>query len=305
MKEPNASCSSSRFIPLLAVLAIGCGGAVKSGIAVGKIASDVGAHAANAPQGGEVCLLEEAVASQPGGPDKPMSEACVKKLDADRLWRGSMRALAAYGRSLEAASFGVDNAGPLYAARTGIDGPDWIKVEGGPENAAREASAQLVSQLSANASEGDPEKMIQEAAPHVKTICDGLTAYLDAQATSLDKMQEEAEKKRLSKTERRCGSVDNKSVCVGDSGTDRVVYSNAFGQLAIMESNHVEARDAVSAFCAAHKKLEEAGGDLKSDETYDGVVSAVKSSRGSSGSSPAPASPTEGDKPKEEPAPKP
>ena len=60
---------------------------------------------------------------------------------------------------------------------------------------------------------------------------------------------------------------------------DRMVYASAFGQIATLESAHLEAHDAVAGFCAAHLKLEAAAtaGTLSKDQTYADVVEAVKS----------------------------
>ncbi|NUP04460.1 MAG: hypothetical protein HOW73_00175 [Polyangiaceae bacterium] len=273
---------------------LGCGGAVKSGVAVGQIGHGVGSASQTAPQGGEVCLMQEAMTSNPQAAEKPMSEACVKAFKSDELWRRSMAVLAAYGGTIEAAAFGMEDGGRLEAARTGITGPDWIAAEGPAETAARDSAHQLVTQMSANPAEEDLEVVIRNAAPHVKAICDGLSPYLEAQAKAFGDLKQEVEKKRTSKADRRCGSVDNKSVCVSDSSVDRVVYANAYGQIAVLESNHVVARDSVAAFCAAHKKLEEAGGDVDSDETYDAVVEAVKAARGASASAPAASGSEEG-----------
>src|SRR4030095_10388782 len=102
--------------------------------------------------------------------------------------------------------------------------------------------------------------------------------YREAQEKSLGDLQKEAEKKRMSKSDRRCGSIDNKSICVNDSTVDRLLYGDAYAQLVIMEANHREAHGDAAGFCAAHKKLEEAAakGDLKSDATYAAVIDAVK-----------------------------
>jgi hypothetical protein len=267
----------------LALLMPACGGAVGSGAAVGKVGRGLSAHAQAVPQGAEVCAAKEALATPPGAAEKPRSEACIKAQKSDELWRRSIIVLAAYGDMLETLASGesTDSAGQLEAAQTGVRGADWIDVEDGPEKAARTAVAQLVEQMSTSSSEGDLEKALKDAGPHVKTICDGLVPYLDAQARGLADIQAEAEKKRMSKSDRRCGSLDNRSICVSDSAADQVVYANAIGSLAALERSHADAHDAVAGFCAAHKKLEEAAADgrLSKSETYAGIVDAVKSSR--------------------------
>jgi len=296
----NASCVFGLVASV--VMSSGCGGAVAPAVAVGKVGENLHGRAQVAPHGGEVCLLQEALSDKPQSGERPMSDACAKAFKSDRLWRGALLVLGAYGETLEtiAEGDGEETTGQLEAALTGISGPGWIQAE---ETAAADAVGQLAAQMSANAPKDKLEKFIQDAAPHVKTICDGLGAYLDAQAKGLTDVEKEAEKKRTSKTDRRCGSIDNKSVCVSDSALDRLVYGNAYGQVAIMAANHADARDDVAGFCAAHKKLEEAAasGTLGKDETYAGIVDAIKSARGSSGNAPEPAKKTDG---AETPAPK-
>lgn len=237
-----------------------------------------------------MCLVQEAIAGQPGSGDKPMSEACVKALKSDKVWRKSLLVLAAYGETLEtlARGDGEDTTGQLEAAGTGVSGPESFGAADGAEKSAADAGAALVTQLRSNSSDGDLEKAIQDAAPHVNTLCDGLAAYLGTQVKGLADAQTEIEKKRTSKLDRRCGSLDNRSICVAESTVDRAVYANAFGQLAKMELDHEHARASVAAFCAAHKKLEAAAaaGDLKKDSTYGEIVDAIQSAH-QGGSTPA------------------
>jgi hypothetical protein len=260
-----------------------CGGAGTPSVAVGKVGSDLSAHTHAVPQGAEVCALQEAVAAPATGTEKPTSETCGKALKSDQLWRRSMGVLAAYAETLEdlAAGGNSESTGQLAAARTGVTGPNWIEVEDGKEKAARTAAADIVNQLGTNTSKGDLDKMVKDAAPHVKTVCEGLVAYLEAQARGLVDVQKEVEKKRTARNDRRCASVDSRSICVGESVIDRMVYANMFGHAAALESSHLEAHDAVAGFCAAHAKLQEAAekGDLSSDKTYVNVVDAVKSAR--------------------------
>src|SRR5262249_24319389 len=128
---------------------------------------------------------------------------------------------------------------------------------------------------------GDLGRAIKDAAPHVKVICDGLTSYLDNTAKGFADVQKEAEKKRASKADRRCGSVSGTNVCVSESPIDRMVYANVFAQGALLESNHLETRNAVAGFCAAHVKAEQAAadGNLGKDQTYADIVTAVKSAQ--------------------------
>jgi hypothetical protein len=267
----------------LALLTPACGGAVASGVAVGKVGQGLTMHAQAAPEGAEVCELKEGLAAQPGAPEKPTSEACLKAQKNDQLWRRSMLVLAAYGGTLETLGSGgnTDDAGKLEAAQTGVHGNDWIEVDGGPEKAAKAAASALVEQMASGAWKGDVNKAVQEAAPHVKAICDGLVPYLEAQAKGFGDAQKEIEKKRIARTDRRCGSLDNRSVCVGDSAGDRVVYANAVASLGALERNHAEARDAAAGFCAAHEKLKAAAADgrLGKSETTAEVIEAVKSAR--------------------------
>lgn len=264
----------------LAILALSlpaCGGPVMSGVAVGKVGHNLGAHAQTLPRGAEVCAMQDALTSSGG--EKPASEVCGKAAKNDLLWRRSMKVLAAYGASLEAIASGNggEHAGAIEAAMTGVGSGEWVEVEGAKEKAAREAASQLVAQM--NAGKGDLDKTVRDAAPHVKTICDGLGAYLEAQGKGLADAHRDVEKKRAARGDRRCGALDGRSVCVSESVVDRVVYANAFGQISVLEAGHIDAHNAVSAFCAAHKKLEEAANDGRAgkDKTYTEVVEAVKS----------------------------
>ena len=133
--------------------------------------------------------------------------------------------------------------------------------------------------MRANGAKGDLEKALTESGPAVKVVCDGLTGYLATQARAFGDAAKEIEKRRVAHTEHRCGSLNAQSVCVGDSGMDRVVYANALGQLGALETSHTEAREAVAAFCAVHVKLEQAAanGAFKDDDaTYAEVAEAVK-----------------------------
>lgn len=279
----------------LAVSAIGCAGAVTSGSAVGRIGQDLSGHAHQVPRGGDVCAAKEGLAAQPGGPEKPIGETCAKPATSDALWRRSLGVLAAYGQTLDAIAQGGDGAaaGQVQAARTGIQGEDWIQVDEPGEVAARKAAAQLVTQLQTKEGKDDLEKTIGDAAPHVRTICDGLVPYLEAQATALGEIPRELEKKRANRSDRRCTTLDGKSVCVSDSASDRVVQAIVMGQLIGLESAHLDARDAVAGFCAAHGKLAEAAGaGALGDEKTDGAIAdAVRSARKPRAAAPPPAAP--------------
>ncbi|APR86198.1 Hypothetical protein A7982_11547 [Minicystis rosea] len=281
---PRTSCWRGAIGGLLLLMAApACGGAVGSGVAVGKAGSGLSGHAHAAPQGAEVCALQEALSAPASGSEKQLSDSCSKALRSDQLWRRSMIVLAAHGATLEELASGgnTDNAGLMEAAGTGIRGSNWIEVESGPEQAARDAAAKLVVQMETRSSGGDLGKAVKDAGPHVKTLCDGLTAYFEAQGKSLADIQKDVEKKHASRADRRCGTLDSRSICVGESPVDRYVYANVFGQAALLESEHREAGEAIAGFCAAHRKLEEAANDgrLSSGKTYTDVVEAVKASK--------------------------
>ena len=265
----------------LALTMTACGGPVMSGVAFGKVGRDLSAHTQSAPQGAEVCALQDALAAPNTGSEKPASETCAKVLKTDLLWRRVMLVLGAYGETLEAVAGGssADTAGQLEAARTGVHGGDWIDVDGAPEQGARDAAAQLVSQMGASGSKGDLAKVVKDAAPHVKTLCDGLGNYLEAQAKSLADIEKDAEKKHAARSDRRCAVLDSRNICVSESVIDRMFYATVFGQAALLEGAHQEARDAVGGFCAAHGKLESAAADgrLGKDKTYTEIVEAVSS----------------------------
>jgi hypothetical protein len=284
---------------LLALLIPACGGGASSGVAVGKVGQGLSAHAQEVPEGAEVCTAKENLASPPTSADKPVSDACRKAQKHDELWRRSLIVLAAYGTTIEtlAEGDGDESTGKLEAAQTGVSGSNWIDVEDGPEKAARAAVAKLVDQMSTNTSEGDLAKAVQDAAPHVKTVCDGLVPYLETQARGYSEIQAEVEKKRTGRADRRCGALDSRSICVSDSTADQAVYANTMANLAALQRSHAEARDTVAGFCAAHKKLEAAAaeGRLSDSETYAGIVDALKSSRK------APESAAPSDKPSESP----
>lgn len=247
------------------------------------MAADVSAHAASAPQGGEVCAIKEGLAAATGGPDKPIGDTCARPLKDDQLWHRSMLVLGVYGESLDAVANGTstDTSGQILAARTGIEGKDWSSADGAPEQAAKEAAANLVELIRTNAAKGKLDKAVKDAAPYVHTLCDGITSYLEEQGKGYGEVMKEVEKRRAQKSDRRCTTIDSKPVCVSDSSSDRIVYGHAVGQLALLEANHREAKEAVASFCAAHRALEEAAanGKLSDDATYTAVVNAVKAAR--------------------------
>jgi hypothetical protein len=253
---------------------------VASGAAVGKAGAGLSTRAHNTPQGARACELQEALtATPPGTPDKPKSDACAEALNRDLLWRRSMVVLSAYSQKLDALASGgsPETSGKLEAAMTGIRGEDWIEVPAS-EQSARTAAAKLVAQMEAKDEKADLDKTVSDAAPYVKTLCAGLRGYLDAQATKFAEVRGAIEQKRAAKTDRRCVTFDNRTVCVSESAVDRVLYAGAINDLTMQEINHLEARDDVASFCAAHAKLETAAGsgDSSKSETHGGIVDAVK-----------------------------
>src|SRR4051812_2661823 len=161
----------------LALVTSACGGALTSGVAVGKVGHGLSTHADAGPPGGRACTVHEALTAPAGAPEKPTSDACLKAQRNDRLWQRSLVVLAAYGDTLESMASGVETAGRLEAAQTGVSAASLPEVDGAPEQAAKGAIVQLVDQMNANASKGDVAKTVQEAGPRVKTICDGLIPY--------------------------------------------------------------------------------------------------------------------------------
>lgn len=267
----------------LALALGGCGSsAVTAGVAVGRLGSALSEQALDAPRGGTVCAYQDALANpSPSGVDKPINDTCAKALKNDVLWRRSMIVLGAYSAKLESIASGgnPEMAGKLEGALARIDDPGFAQVEGGDETAARDAALGLATQLKTNTSKGDLAATIQESAPHVNTLCTGLGNYLDAQVKSVGDLQADIDKKRQTKADRRCAQLDGKNVCVQESVLDRMTYASVFGDLGSIETSHLEARDTLSSFCAAHKKLEEAAksGDLSKDKTFQDIVEAVGS----------------------------
>jgi hypothetical protein len=278
MKEHATIRSTAVPALLLALLSAACGGAVASGVAVGKIGHDLSGYSRAVPQGAEVCALQDALNAAPGV-DKPSSEICTKAANKDLLWRKAMVALAAYANTLESVAAGGsgDTAGQLEGALVGVRGNDWVDVEGS-DAAARDAVGQIVTQLANNNEKGDLGARIKNAAGPVKTLCEGLVPYLETTTKAFGDLQKEIDKKRTQRADRRCGQAGGTNVCVGESVLDRMTYADAYGQLSVMEINHAEAHDDAAAFCAAHKKLEAAAadGNLSKDQTYLDVVATVK-----------------------------
>jgi hypothetical protein len=194
------------------------------------------------------------------------------------MWRRSVFVLSLYGERLEAIAAGADpeSTGRLEAARSGIVSAEWSEVN---DQGVRDATSLLVNQMNPPAgTKADLSKVVQDAASPVKTVCDGLVNYLDAQSQSLATIQKEIDKKRLNRMNRRCGTLDKQTVCVADSVVDRLGYADALGQVFALQNSTLEARDSVARFCAAHEKLAAAAtnGQLSKKQTYFEIVDSVK-----------------------------
>jgi hypothetical protein len=263
----------------LGLLATACGASVvRSGVGVGAVGRGLSVHAATAPQGAQVCLLQDSLGPRPVGLEKSMGDTCSKALKSDALWRRAVLVMSLYGQRLESVASGADveTSGRLEAALTGITSTDWSDAD---DSAARDAVTTLVNQMSPAAeSKVDLSKIIQDAAPPIKTLCDGLTSYLDSQSQSLAAIQKDVDKKRMSRTIRRCGMLEKQTVCVADTVVDHMVYAEVFGEVVALENSTLEARDSVTRFCVAHEKLAAAAanGQLTKKQTYFDVVEAVK-----------------------------
>ncbi len=75
--------------------------------------------------------------------------------------------------------------------------------------------------------------------------------------------------------------IDTKSFCVGESAQDRLDQGTQYGELTALTQSYLDAKNALSRFCAAHAKLAEAAakGKVKSSETASAVVAAVKAAK--------------------------
>lgn len=263
----------------LASMVAACGAsAVRSGTSVGAVGRDLGFYASAAPQGAQTCLWQDSLGPQPVGLEKSMGDTCSKAIKNDALWRRAILVMSLYGERIESVASGadVDTSGKLEAAMTGVNGADWSDAD---DQAARDAVTTLVNQMSATTdAKSDLSKIVQDAAPPVKTLCDGLASYLDTQSRNLETIRKDVDKKRMSRAIRRCGMLEKQTVCVADSVVDRMVYADVFGQVVALENSTLEARDGVARFCVAHEKLAAAAanGQLNKKQTYFDVVEAVK-----------------------------
>lgn len=264
----------------LAMSVSACGASVvRSGAGVGAVGRGLALHASDAPQAAQTCFWQDSLGPQPVGAEKSMVDTCSKALKSDALWRRAILVMSLYGERLEAVASGadVDVTGKLEASLSGINGADWSDAD---DQTARDAVTTLVNQMNANTdNRTDLSKLVQDAAPPVKTLCDGVGKYLDTQSQNLATIHKDIDKKRMSKSIRRCGMLEKQTVCVADSVVDRMVYADAFGQVISLENKTLEARDQISRFCAAHDKLASAAanGQLSKKQTYFDVVEAARS----------------------------
>lgn len=309
-----------RHSPILARLgAVGviivvsaCGkGAVRSGSLVGEVGRPLATHAGEAPQAAAVCAMQKSLdGAPPGMAEKPFGALCEKEATSDRLWQTAVSVVGAYTAKLERVGTGADpaSAGQVDAALTGIENNDWITVEDPLEKEARIAVAELVHQLKKPVEKKELDEAVKAAGPHVKTICDGLDLALQKQLEDLAGIQKELDKRRATRADRRCGTVNQQNFCVQDNAVDRLVHANAYADIAVLERDHRETKNALAAFCAAHEKLAAAAGkkQLSDKETASAVLAAVKAApRVEPGAAPAtdaaPAADTKPD-PKSQPA---
>jgi hypothetical protein len=272
-----AVAMSSAFLSLVITA---CGGSVvRAGTGVGVAAEGLRFHADNSARTAEVCLLQDSLAAQSGAVEKPMAETCRKAQKNDLLWRRSLVVMSLYGERLSAAAAGeeAETSGKLEAALSGVNGPDWSDAE---DQSARDAVSQLVGQMSSASSSTriDLNKLVQDAAPPIKTLCDSLHNHFDSELRDLESIRKDVDKKSSSRAIRRCGTFETHTICVADTVVDRMVYAEIYARVAAIENATYDARDSVLRFCAAHDKLAEAAqnGQIGKKETYLAIVEAAK-----------------------------
>ena len=269
----------SCLVASCAALTVACGAqAVRSGASVGSVGSGLALHAQAAPQGAQICLWQDSLGPQPPqSADKAVTETCGSALKSDLMWRRAVLVMSLYGQRVGSVAAGVDpdSTGKLEAALSGVRDANWSDVN---DQGARDAVTTLVSQMYGGPNKTDLGKIVQDASAPVKTICDGLLSYLDAQSQSLNALQKEVDKKRMSRTAHRCGMLEKQTICVNESVVDRMTYANLFGQIFALENSTQEGRDSVARFCVAHEKLAAAAADgkLAQKQTYFDIVDAVK-----------------------------
>ncbi len=254
-----------------------------TGAAAGTVGRDLADRTGEVPRGAEVCAMKKALAAPAPGADRPLRETCADAATSEELWRRAMIVLGAYAGRLEAVADGADptSAGQLAAARTGVTGPSWIDVEDPAEVEARAAVAKLVELLDRDEQKSDLDEMVKAATPHVEALCEGMDPYFDAQLSALVEIRRDVEKRQTTRSDRRCGMVDNRSFCVGESAQDRLDQGAVYGELVALLRGYVEAKNSLARFCAAHVKLAEAAeaGRMKQRDTTAALIEAVKAAK--------------------------
>jgi hypothetical protein len=257
-------------------LAAGCANkATVPGAAVGDLGAGLAAHANSVPRGAEACALEEGFKRQAGDQKK-----CDAELARDQLWGTSLDVLGAYSRSLQSLAHGTDPAhtGKLEAELTLVREESFVDVEGEDEEAARKAAHEIVTQMQERDDDAKIESVIQEAAPRVQTLCDGLLAYLGEQEQRFAALNADIDTKlQASPGPPRCTNVGGQSVCVGNSVLDYLNAAEMKARLTDLTQDHEAARNSVAAFCVAHYTAAQdaEAGDLKGKESYAKLISAV------------------------------
>jgi hypothetical protein len=264
----------------LSVVVSACGGSVvRAGSGVGGLGSALSQQIDASAHSAEVCLLQDSLSPQNSGPEKSMTENCSKAQKNDLLYRRALQTLSLYGQRLSFAANGeeAETAGKLEAAAAGISGTDWSDAD---DQSTRDAVNALVNQMSTK-SEGskiDLNKVVQDAAPNVSTLCSNLNTHLDAQIKDLSAIRKDVDKKSQTRSIRRCGAYEGKTICVADTVVDRMVYAEVIARTAVLEDSSYDAKDGLSRFCTAHEKLAEFAkkDELGKKETYAAIVDAVK-----------------------------
>lgn len=263
---------------------LACGkGALGTGSAAGTLGRDLAQRSQAVPRAADVCAMQRALAGPAGAPEKPLAELCASEATSDELWRRAMLVLGAHAERLDAEGRRVDRAtaGPLAAALTGVTSPTWIEVEDPAELDARAAVAELVEQLENAEAEKDLDRTVKAAAPQVAALCSGLDPFFDAQLATLETLRKAVEKRQVTRADRRCGLLEGKSLCVGESSLDRFSQGAVHGEIARLMRDYVEAKNALARYCVAHAKLAEAAekGKTKSGDTAKSLVTAVKGAK--------------------------
>jgi phosphoheptose isomerase len=247
--------------------------------AVGRVGVGLAEHSMTAPRAGDLCVIEKALEAVAGQFQEPPTTTCAKERTEDELWRRSLRVLGAYGDDLEAIALGAkpERSGKLQAERTMIEDSQWIEVEGDSQQSVRAAAADLVEVMRSHEERESLENIVEEAAPHVKTLCEELDAHLATQTARAHSLLEKVETEYASARTARCTQLNGTSVCVARSSADSVAHANTVALLTNIETHHRETRDTLSGFCAAHDTLTSiaADGRFARDASYDRIVQSM------------------------------